>query len=219
MKIIATSDIHGNFPKAEDIECDVFVLAGDICPIHNHYTSFQCKWLMTDFVRWLELVKAKHILIVGGNHDFALESNDYDKFKEEIIASWPSNVTYLEDSGVTIDGVSFWGTPWTGNLPNWAFQAEGDAALEKFDKIPSQVDVLVSHGPPEGYGDRTSTTHAGDPNLLYAIEYKEPSVIICGHIHEGYGYYRVPHLKTEIYSVSYLKRDYVRTNPLVEIDI
>lgn len=215
MKIIATSDTHGNYPNLDQTGCDVFVIAGDICPVHNHSVTYQTEWLKKEFTAWLELVKAKTILVVGGNHDFALEGPG----KQDIIDEWPHHVTYLEDSGIDIDGKKFWGTPWTANLSNWAFQAEGDDALEKFEKIPSQVDVLISHGPPEGYADKTSVSHAGDSNLLYAVEYKEPSVIICGHIHEGYGQYKIPHMKTEIYSVSYLKRNYVNTNPLVEIEV
>ena len=35
-----------------------------------------------------------------------------------------TNAIYLEDSGVEIDGVRFWGSPWTPTFMDWAFMLE-----------------------------------------------------------------------------------------------
>merc|ERR1712110_1333580 len=50
------------------------------------------------------------------------------------------------------------------------------------------VDILITHGPPCGFGDRTSSgLRAGCDELLAAIEQRLVSVHLSGHIHEGYG--------------------------------
>lgn len=66
----------------------------------------------------------------------------------------------MQDSGCTIAGIKFYGSPWT--LPikgkpvgDWAFQArEKTVAIgAKFMKISQDTDVLVTHMMPWGYGD------------------------------------------------------------------
>ena len=61
--------------------------------------------------------------------------------------------------------------------------------------IPDSIDVLVSHQPPYGYGDSTfdldsrRVEHVGSRELLVAIERGRRSVVICGHVHGGFGRY------------------------------
>ena len=65
-----------------------------------------------------------------------------------------SNALYLEDSGIEIDGVRFWGSPWTPNFMDWAFMLDRDELLyQKWKAIPEHTDVLITHGPPKGIGD------------------------------------------------------------------
>jgi Icc-related predicted phosphoesterase len=56
--------------------------------------------------------------------------------------------------------------------------------------IPADTDVLIVHGPPRGYGDFTvSGSRSGSISLAARIQEIQPPLIICGHIHEGYGTY------------------------------
>ncbi len=64
-------------------------------------------------------------VVIAGNHDLTFDTANYDTFYrrfghpeqyncEEIksmLANTPS-VTYLEDSGTEINGISIWGSPW-----------------------------------------------------------------------------------------------------------
>lgn len=69
------------------------------------------------------------------------------------------------------------------------------------------VDVLLSHGPPLGFGDRLwNGEHAGDPALLERLEADPPAVCVCGHIHEAHG--RWTHGPTEIANVSHVDISY-----------
>jgi Icc-related predicted phosphoesterase len=55
--------------------------------------------------------------------------------------------------------------------------------------IPMDTDVLVSHGPPKlcGLGVCQDGTEAGDEDLFDRIMIVKPQLVVCGHIHEGYG--------------------------------
>jgi Icc-related predicted phosphoesterase len=77
--------------------------------------------------------------------------------------------------------------------------------------IPEDVDVLVSHQPPLGYGDRThehsgKAWHRGSRELLAAIERVRPRVVICGHIHSDHG--RSEYQGIPIYNVSLVDEQY-----------
>ena len=68
---------------------------------------------------------------------------------------------YLNDTSCTIDGVRFWGSPWTPWFFDWAFNAPRDDADERFlteryATCPADADVVVLHGPPAGFGDHTN---------------------------------------------------------------
>lgn len=215
LQLIATSDIHGYTPKIQE-PCDIYIIAGDICPISNHELYYQYEWLENPFYKFLEKIPAKSILIVAGNHDFALQTKYGKRIMNEFM---PPNVRYLEDEFIEIDNKTFYGTPWTPRLSGWAFSAEGSYAENIFKKIPDNLDVLISHGPPKGYGDKVSMSYEGSKELLDQVEQKKPKIMICGHIHEGYGHYCIPGCPTEIYNVSYLNRHYEPTNKPVKLEI
>ena len=104
MKIVAISDTHGQL--LEDIPpCDIFIHAGDICPVTNHTRSFQSNWLRDKFAPWLESVPAKHKVIIAGNHDWIW-------YKSKNLVP-KLNCHYLENSSVEINGLLLWGSPWT----------------------------------------------------------------------------------------------------------
>lgn len=58
-----------------------------------------------------------------------------------------------------------------------------------WEKIPADTDILITHGPPLGYGDLCEGGHrAGCYDLLNIIQKKiRPKYHIFGHIHEDYG--------------------------------
>ena len=63
------------------------------------------------------------------------------------------------------------------------------ACLNKWDKIPDDTDILITHTPPVGYGDLCCTgVRAGCVELLNTVRLRvRPKYHIYGHIHEGYG--------------------------------
>ena len=96
---------------------------------------------------------------------------------------------YLEDSGVEIMGRYFYGSPWSPEKSVTGLKLpRGIAILEKWKKIPENVDVLFTHTPPFGILDMTrSGVHAGCEDLVKEIDRIKPKAHIFGHIHDGYG--------------------------------
>jgi hypothetical protein len=91
--------------------------------------------------------------------------------------------------------VSVWATPWSNMFMRWAFMKRPHELAQIYAAVPVGVDVLVSHQPPLGHGDRTfnldsgRVDHVGSRELLDAIERVRPKVVICGHVHGGFGRY------------------------------
>jgi Icc-related predicted phosphoesterase len=101
-----------------------------------------------------------------------------------------TNGVYLEDSGVEVEGLKFWGSPVQPPFNNWAFNVQRGAPIRRhWDKIPMGTDVLVTHGPPFGMLDqsRPMTDHLGCEELAEVVEKVAPRLHLFGHIHGGHG--------------------------------
>lgn len=63
----------------------------------------------------------------------------------------------------------------------------GHACLSKWDVIPDDTDILVTHTPPLGHGDLCCTgVRAGCVELLSTVQKRvKPKYHVFGHIHEG----------------------------------
>ena len=182
MRIVSVADTH-LFHEREGLaripDGDVFVHAGDLC----RHGSLDELARAADFFRALpHPVK----IIVAGNHDVCLERTPAEARAQL------EGFTYLEDSQVVVDGKVFYGSPWTIKFRVWAFGASrGPALAAKWAMIPDRVDVLVTHGPPWGFGDRIEwqgkTRHVGCVDLLSRVLHVNPPVHIFGHIHQDPG--------------------------------
>ena len=166
---------------------------------------------------WLQRESSKfgHIVLIAGNHDFFFE--ELDKEAPGVSSAWCSlhNVTYLNDSGVTIDGVKFWGSPVQPWFHDWAFNRERGAEIRKhWDKIPDDTDVLITHGPPSNVLDYTKGgKYVGCTDLRDTIEWRVfPKIHVFGHIHEGYGRATRPGLPIEYFNASYMDHRYRPVN-------
>ncbi|MCL7421771.1 MAG: hypothetical protein M8364_12785 [Methylobacter sp.] len=99
------------------------------------------------------------------------------------------NAIYLEDSGIEIDGVKFWGSPWQPFFCNWAFNLpRGPKLAAVWAKIPEDIDVLITHTPPYGILDKIDDGESvGCEDLSEALKRVKPKIHVFGHIHESYG--------------------------------
>lgn len=183
--LVIISDTHGRHKKVQVPEGDVLIHCGDSCG-HGEF------WQFREFLKWFGDQPHKHKILIAGNHDRCLIS-DMDLCHEEL-KKYPE-ITYLEDTGIEIEGVKFWGSPWTPKFLNWFFMVQrGEQARKKWDKIPEDTDVLITHGPPYGILDAVNPHpdnpgfNAGCEELLSAVYMRiRPMLHIFGHIHGSYG--------------------------------
>jgi Calcineurin-like phosphoesterase len=144
MRLVVISDTHGLHDRIESLpEGDVLVHAGDFMNSGSDPKD------ISSFNQWLRKHPFKHRVVCAGNHDRYFENMPG-------IARGPlTDAVYLENNGITIDGISFWGSPYTPKFMNWAFMyPRGNRAKRYWDQIPFGLDVLITHGPPRGILDQ-----------------------------------------------------------------
>ncbi|CAG9864296.1 unnamed protein product [Phyllotreta striolata] len=121
----------------------------------------------------------------GNSKDDIIEAVNTDS-----IGNYLTNCTYLEDCGIELYGIKLYGSPWQPEFGNWAFNLKrGEECLSKWNNIPNDTEILITHTPPLGHGDLVcSGIRAGCVELLNTVQQRvQPKYHIFGHIHEGYG--------------------------------
>jgi Icc-related predicted phosphoesterase len=208
MRLVCLSDTHGLHAALHVPEGDVLVHAGDVS---KHGTPEQ----IAEFDRWLGTLPHARKVVVAGNHDFLFERNP--ALARELI----THAEYLQDRALVVGGVRFYGTPWQPRFFDWAFNLDrGEPLRHKWSLIPADVDVLITHGPPEGILDRTVRgERAGDRDLRERVEQLAPRVHLFGHIHEAYGTARLDGLRTQFVNASICTLEYRPTNAPIVVDL
>ena len=209
-RLAATADLHGCLPDVSP--CDVLLVAGDVCPVSNHRLDHQRWWLEGAFAAWLERTEAGAIVGIAGNHDFVAEADP------ALMRSLPW--TYLCDEAVDVAGLLVYGSPWTPTFGEWAFMRDDRELEQVWARIPSEVDVLMTHGPPLGYGDLVvDGRRAGSAALARRLgDLERLRLHIFGHIHEAGG--SLDRLgSATITNVSYVDFDYRPTRPAAVFDL
>lgn len=196
MKILALADVHNQEPILPESaigvpDLDMLVIAGDL-------TGVGTLQQMERFATWLRCQPARHKIIIAGNHDFCLEKTHERQEAETMLGG--NGIIYLRDQAVEIEGLKIYGTPWQPWFHDWAFNLErGPEIARKWELIPEGLDLLITHGPPQGYGDgvprrikgQMMIDRVGCADLLAAIKVKKPRYTVFGHIHEDPGQWQV----------------------------
>lgn len=165
LRVVIVSDTHRSYQNPIP-SGDVWIHAGD-----SELTSGEMN-------AWASSLPHAHKVVVCGNMDRRL---DREKHKLR-------NVTYLQDSSVEISGVKVYGSPWTPKFTGIFQLADQREATSLWERIPTDVDILITHGPPAGILDRTSRgLRVGDNALFNAVHRIKPRVHCFGHVHESYG--------------------------------
>ena len=175
-RILAFSDMHLSRRCAAEIraaakDADLIIGAGDFCNVRNGLDeAMELLWPI-----------AGDAIFVPGN----AESID-----ELRAAARASGATVLHGEGIERAGVSVFGigyavpvTPfgdWSCDLT----EEEAGALLAGM----TCADILISHSPPKGIADRTSSgASVGSTAVRAAIERVQPKFCLCGHIHDSFG--------------------------------
>jgi len=199
MRITVLSDTHkrhGLIPREDLPGGDLLLHAGDI--MNSGYNKNDI-W---DFCHWFQsLDQYEDKVFIAGNHDRMFQNHPED------VKVWLDKfplINYLQDEELALyfdgpngdhteDNICIYGSPWQPEFYSWAFNLpkNGIEIAGKWEGIPNNTDILITHGPAFG----TLDTVAGRPwdglgceLLAQRIEVVKPKIHICGHIHSGYGY-------------------------------
>ena len=188
-KLTFISDTHTKHEKLNG-----FLPGGDILIHAGDLTSRGYINEIENFAKWYDKIdNYDHKIFIAGNHDFGFQ-DDPDKIKG--LLTGYKTIDYLQDDWMLVGGdyedmIKIWGTPWQPEFHNWAFNLpRGEKIMEKWNLIPNDVDILVTHGPAFGKLDYVAYDgkNVGCEDLLFKVQEIKPKIHVFGHIHEGYGY-------------------------------
>lgn len=178
------SDTHNDIEKIPIPNGDVLIHCGD---------AVNCSTSRRDidvFNKFIGTLPHPYKLFVSGNHCVCLDPKRPERSQRIL-----SNMTYLQDDLVNIEGVKIYGTPWRPKRGCF-YRAEAfgyDARRirqDKWAKIPEDIDFLLTHGPAYSIRDYNWSTEEslGCPALLDEIVQRvRPRIHMFGHMHESRG--------------------------------
>lgn len=199
MDITCISDTHDKHFEITLEKGNILIHAGDA-------TMSGSKEQLTNFVLWLYEQPFEHKIWVAGNHDWGME---YD---QDAYESWCGRrmrkvkklsetrkhitklckelgITYLNNSGVEVEGLKIWGSPDQPAFYGWAFNRSEAFLEEHWKTVPDDTNILITHAPAYGILDTLETGDlVGDVNLMLRLEtLSNLKLHVCGHIHPSNG--------------------------------
>lgn len=180
------------------------ILAGDILPEEGIWD-----FITNRLNPWLAKAPVKRTVLTWGNHDWPMPD----------LTMGVKSANVLVEQVIKIGGIKIYGSPWSLPYMRWAWMAPERTLAKIYQDIPKDVDVIVSHAPPYGWGDMNSKgEHWGSRRLRFRMEaLPNLKLLVCGHIHEGYGRYGIVANVSSVYNAE--GRYIPRIDPWTVVDI
>lgn len=212
MRVGLVSDLHEHFPDLNHVNLDGLIIAGDIS--FKPYMDVRAEQEMwrTKFIPWLQKLNISNIYITLGNHDCFPYIQPTQAIQLCERASYKNSINlYQLGHGKILDKYVGY-CPFSLAFCDWVYNAEEKKLWEMF-KYLGKCNIIVSHGPPYGYGDSGDKyNNLGSKALLRYIEDYEPEYVFCGHLHSGRGIYKYNY--TTIVNCAFTNENY---NPINKI--
>jgi len=191
MKIWHISDTHGHHDRLvvpKDI--DIVIHSGDAT---NYRDPYRNEPEMRNFITWFDKLNIPNKVFVAGNHDSSIEKT---LVHPEDIKNLGIHYLYMES--ITIEGFKIWGSPYVPRYGDWSFMKNrADMMGKVWDFMDESADIVVTHTPPMGILDLTSSRifnesinsyintyeSVGCRSLNKKIRSVEPKLHCFGHIH------------------------------------
>ena len=215
MKLVAISDTHSHHRKLSLPDGDVLIHAGDI--------SWRGELpIIEDFAAWLKEQPHKKKIVIFGNHEIGFQHGYKRPMAIKLIQD--AGAIYLENSGVEIDGVNFYGSPVQPWFHDWEWNYQrGPEIAAIWAQIPTNTNVLITHGPPYLIMDEAPRgvfdhENVGCKDLMNRLgDLPDLKAHVFGHIHAGYGTRQVgPCLFVNAASCT---EQYAATNPPIVFEV
>ena len=224
IRICAMSDMHGKL-ESNVKPCDLVLICGDIVPLALQRRTNEClEWLCESFVNWCNTLPCDKVVVIAGNHDFALESNG-EFFKKKL--NEQDKIVYLNCETYEYKGIVIYGTPLCKTFGRWAFMSSpiDQEAFYRHEMRGKKIDILMSHDSPYGASDIllqkdcvwADGSHIGNKALNALIEETKPALMVHGHLHStNHEMEKIG--DCEVYCVSTLNEDYERAYEPLYLD-
>lgn len=182
MNIWHISDTH-NHHHLLDIPSNINLVihSGDSTNSYNHlYNNSEFK----RFIDWFIELPIKYKILIAGNHDeWAMKKYNVDKIKE-------LGIIYLEHEYVEIENRLIFGSPYTPTFNQWYFMKERSKLHQCWEVLNSDIDILVTHGPPKfildlSHNQNHQLEYCGDLALFKKVMEIKPQFHLFGHIHNS----------------------------------
>ena len=170
VRCVFISDTHAHLEGLQLPMGDVLVHTGDIT-----FCAQGGLAALEGFNEAMAKLPHTHKVVIAGNHDKRLLQLGKVEARKVLSACH-----YLENSGVKLCGLHFWGSPFSARhkkrSSNTAFQYSEELQRTIWRYTPNDVDVLLTHG-----------ASAPSPLLRAAIARIQPYLHAHGHEHEYHG--------------------------------
>ena len=220
MRITLISDTHTkHWELSEQLSGgDLLIHAGDLMNSGRNSND------ISDFCKWFDGIdNYNHKIFIAGNHDRMFE--DFPQKAMEIVNSFKT-INYLQDDWIKVGDdesmVKIYGSPWQPWFYDWAFNLPkgGPGLSSKWEAIPNDTDILITHGPPQDHldvsGPPYNEPHLGCALLRVKVDEQPPKIHLFGHIHGSYGYKF--HNGTHFFNASVLNEEYDQVNKPITFD-
>ncbi len=220
VKCTVISDTHNKHDQLKLSGGDVLLHCGDATMLGQPNEVYP-------FLEWLAKQPYEYKIFIAGNHDIGWEPigsymlpnepymfRGYHELEKGFDIAYKSvaadlGLVYLHNESVEIEGIKMYGTPETQliSIENvWAFNYNADTT-GRWNHIPRDTNILISHGPPLGIMDEAAYGgRCGSNGLRSRVEEIKPKYHLFGHIHEGYG--RIKQHGTKYINAASMNREY-----------
>jgi len=198
MRITVISDTHTRHSLiTKDLPGgDLLLHTGDL--MNSGYVEKD----VIEFCNWYSSIdNYQSKVFIAGNHDRMFQ--DFPEKIQEIL-EFHKSIDYIQDDTLVLygdgpegnspeDNIRIYGSPWQPWFYDWAFNLpkNGPGLASKWEAIPKNTDILLTHGPAWGILDTVvgrTYDNLGCELLAERIQQIQPKIHVCGHIHSGYGY-------------------------------
>jgi len=194
LNICAISDMHGQYDFNVS-PVNILFICGDIVPLKMQHNKPQSlKWFNRKFIPWCIKQPVDQIYIVAGNHDFFLEGYPESHIKEflqgtNITILYNESAEYLDENSGKV--YTIWGSPNCHIFGNWAFMYSDEYNKDMYERMPKNLDFLITHDAPYGRNDVllqedcswANRKHIGNIPLVEVVQEKKPKYHFTGHLH------------------------------------
>ena len=199
ISIVVVSDTHDDHEKYTIPDGDILLHCGDFSNKRDWPATTSINTVsqsVIKFNKWLGNLPHRHKIVICGNHDLGFRTLTKDEIESNIL----TNCIYLKHEMIKVEGISIYGSPW----------AFSENRRSKWALIPDNVDILMTHEPPQyildlAYQPRQSNSkppcsacgnqihgvyeHWGLDSLAAEIRNRiRPKVHCFGHVHDSPGY-------------------------------